>query len=69
MARLSAEELLGRLEKGKPIPAILLLGEEPYLRDACRAVPSRRLPNSIDREICDRSIADLGGVAVFGGAR
>src|SRR6266513_884836 len=36
MARLSAEELLGRLEKGKPIPAILLLGEEPYLRDACR---------------------------------
>jgi DNA polymerase III subunit delta len=37
MARVSAEELLGRLEKGKPIPAILLLGEEPYLRDACRA--------------------------------
>jgi len=36
MARLSPEELLGRLEKGKPIPAILLLGEEPYLRDACR---------------------------------
>ena len=36
MARLSAEELLVRLEKGKPIPAILLLGEEPYLRDACR---------------------------------
>src|SRR5258708_19358304 len=37
MARVSPEELLGRLEKGKPIPAILLLGEEPYLRDACRA--------------------------------
>src|SRR5712664_1356441 len=36
MARVSPEELLGRLEKGKPIPAILLLGEEPYLRDACR---------------------------------
>src|SRR5947207_8955490 len=36
MARLSAGELVGRLEKGKPIPAILLLGEEPYLRDACR---------------------------------
>src|SRR6267154_1733916 len=36
MARLSAEEVLGKLEKGKPIPAILLLGEEPYLRDACR---------------------------------
>jgi len=37
MARVSAEELLGRLEKGKPIPAVLLLGEERYLRDACRA--------------------------------
>jgi DNA polymerase-3 subunit delta len=38
MARISTEELLGRLEKGKPIPAILLLGEEPYLRDACRTL-------------------------------
>jgi DNA polymerase III subunit delta len=37
MARVSREELLGRLEKGKLIPAILLLGEEPYLRDSCRA--------------------------------
>jgi DNA polymerase III subunit delta len=37
MARVSREELLARLEKGKPIPALLLLGSEPYLRDACRA--------------------------------
>lgn len=37
MARISPEELLGRLEKGKAIPAILLLGEEVYLREACRA--------------------------------
>src|SRR5438034_92718 len=36
MARISQEELLGRLEKGKPIAAILLLGEETYLRDKCR---------------------------------
>jgi DNA polymerase-3 subunit delta len=36
MARVSAEELVARIEKGKPVPAILLLGEEPYLRDACR---------------------------------
>jgi DNA polymerase-3 subunit delta len=36
MARVSPEEMLARLEKGKPVPAILLLGEEPYLRDACR---------------------------------
>ena len=38
MAQISANELLSRLEKGKPIPAILLLGEEPYLRDRCRTL-------------------------------
>jgi DNA polymerase-3 subunit delta len=37
MARISLEDLLTRLEKGKAIPALLLLGEEPYLRDSCRA--------------------------------
>jgi DNA polymerase III subunit delta len=37
MARVSQVEFLARLEKGKPIPAILLLGEETYLRDSCRA--------------------------------
>jgi len=37
MPSIGLEELLGRLKKGKPIPAILLLGEETYLRDSCRA--------------------------------
>jgi DNA polymerase-3 subunit delta len=37
MAQVSRQEMLARLEKGKPIPAVLLLGEEPYLRDALRA--------------------------------
>ncbi len=37
MAQVSPEELLERLQRGKNIPAVLLLGEEPYLRDACRA--------------------------------
>jgi DNA polymerase-3 subunit delta len=36
MARVTPEELLARIEKGQPIAALLLLGEEPYLRDACR---------------------------------
>jgi len=39
MAQVSTEELLARLERldrGKTIPAVLLLGEEPYLRDDCR---------------------------------
>lgn len=38
MARISANELLSRLEKGEPVPAILLLGEELYLRDSCRTL-------------------------------
>jgi len=37
MARLSFDQLKQRLENGKPVPALLLLGDEPYLRDACRA--------------------------------
>jgi len=37
MKRIPTDQLLARLEKGKPVPAILLLGEEPYLRDSCRA--------------------------------
>lgn len=38
MPPVSSGELLSRLKKGKSIPAILLLGEEPYLRDTCRAL-------------------------------
>jgi DNA polymerase-3 subunit delta len=36
MASASTEQLLERLAKGKPIPGILLLGSESYLRDLCR---------------------------------
>src|SRR5580700_8383231 len=36
MAQVSQGELVARLESGKKIPALLLLGEEPYLRDECR---------------------------------
>lgn len=37
MPAISASELQARVQKGKPLAAILLLGDEPYLRDACRA--------------------------------
>jgi DNA polymerase-3 subunit delta len=37
MAQVSTEQLLARLASGKAVPAVLLLGEEPYLRDECRA--------------------------------
>jgi DNA polymerase III subunit delta len=37
MARLNLELLKQKIEKGKVVEALLLLGDEPYLRDACRA--------------------------------
>lgn len=36
MPRIGAGELLGSLAKGQAIPAIFLLGDEPFLRDSCR---------------------------------
>ena len=36
MPKLTTEEFLEKLPKGKPVPAVLLLGDEPYLRDECR---------------------------------
>ncbi len=36
MAAMSPQELLARLAKGKPIPCILLVGADSYLRDLCR---------------------------------
>jgi DNA polymerase-3 subunit delta len=36
MARIGAGELGERLAKGAAIPAIFLLGDEPFLRDSCR---------------------------------
>jgi len=36
MPQATLENLLQRIEKGKPIPAIVLHGTDPYLRDQCR---------------------------------
>ena len=61
MARISPEELVGRLEKGKAVPAILLLGEEPYLRDACRAALIERfVPEASRTWAVSRYSADRG---------
>ena len=38
MPRLTTAAFADRLQKGKPVPAVLLLGDEPYLRDECRAL-------------------------------
>jgi len=37
MPQAAHNELLARLAKGKPIPALVLAGEDLYLRDLCRA--------------------------------
>jgi DNA polymerase III subunit delta len=37
MPRVSVEEFAARLQKGKHIPAVLLLGDEVFLRDSCRS--------------------------------
>ena len=60
MPQISASELQARVQKGKPIPAILLLGDEPYLRDACRAaliehyVPDAARAWAVSRYSADR---------------
>jgi DNA polymerase III subunit delta len=60
MAKTSTQELLARLQKGTTIPALLLLGEEPYLRDACRAqlieayVPSASRTWAVSRYSAER---------------
>jgi DNA polymerase III subunit delta len=61
MARISQEELLTRLEKGKLIPAVLLLGEETYLRDKCREqLIERFVPEAARTWAVSRYSADRG---------
>ena len=61
MARIAANDLLSRLEKGKPVPAILLLGEEPYLRDSCRTLLIERYVPEVARAwAVSRYSADRG---------
>jgi DNA polymerase III subunit delta len=61
MARISVHDLLSRLEKGKPVPAILLLGEEPYLRDSCRTLLIEKyVPEAARAWAVSRYSADRG---------
>jgi len=61
MARVSAEEFRERLEKGKPAPAILLLGDEAYLRDSCRAALIEKfVPEAARAWAVSRFSADRG---------
>jgi DNA polymerase-3 subunit delta len=61
MARVSQREFLARLEKGKAVPAILLLGDEPYLRDSCRRhLIDRFVPEAARVWAVSRYSADRG---------
>lgn len=61
MARISTEELSARLEKDKKIPGILLLGDERYLRDKCRALLIERFVDEAARTwAVSRFSADRG---------
>jgi DNA polymerase-3 subunit delta len=61
MPRVSPEALLARLEKGKLIPALLLLGDERYLRDTCRAqLIEKFIPEAARTWAVSRYSADRG---------
>jgi DNA polymerase-3 subunit delta len=61
MARVSAQEFREKLEKGKALPAILLLGDEAYLRDSCRAALIEKfVPEAARTWAVSRFSADRG---------
>jgi DNA polymerase III subunit delta len=61
MARISAEEFQEKIEKGKTVPAVLLLGDEAYLRDSCRAeLIEKFVPEAARTWAVSRFSADRG---------
>lgn len=61
MPPVNPKELLARLEKGKTVPAVFLLGDEPYLRDACRSELIEKLvPEAVRTWAVSRYSADRG---------
>jgi DNA polymerase III subunit delta len=48
MPQATVQNLLQRIEKGRPIPGIVLLGADPYLRDQCRnALLEKFIPEGV----------------------
>jgi len=63
MARLTTSGFAERLQKGKPVPAVLLLGDEPYLRDECRAqLIDKYVAEGARAWAVSRFSADRGGI-------
>ena len=62
---LRPDELLSRLKRGKPVAAIVLLGEEPYLRDLCRAqLIDQYVPEAARTWALSRFSAERGDIDV-----
>jgi DNA polymerase-3 subunit delta len=61
MPHITSENLTARLDKEKPLPALLLLGEEPYIRDTWRVqIVEKLIPDAArDWAVC-RYSADRG---------
>jgi DNA polymerase-3 subunit delta len=61
MPHITTENLGARLDKGKPMPALLLLGAEPYIRDTWRVqIVEKLIPEAArDWAVC-RYSADRG---------
>src|SRR5690242_18440230 len=71
MAPLSPHELLARLAKGKPIPGILLVGTDSYLRELCRKklVDAYVAEGTRDWGVRKRSAEEDGISAILGQAQ
>jgi DNA polymerase-3 subunit delta len=63
MPQATFERLIDRISKGKPIPALTLLGSDPYLRDRCRdAVIEKFVPAAARQWAVTKISVSAGGL-------
>jgi DNA polymerase III subunit delta len=60
MPRITTEKLAAALDKSKPLPALLLLGDEPYIRDTWRARMTAIIPEAARTWAISHFSADRG---------
>jgi DNA polymerase-3 subunit delta len=60
MPRITTEKLAAVLDKSKPFPALLLLGDEPYIRDTWRARITAIIPEAARTWAISHFSADRG---------
>lgn len=61
MPQATVEDLVQRIEKGTPLPAVVLLGSDPYLRDRCRKALVEKFVPEGAREWAVSKIPAAGG--------